>query len=246
MTASAVRLAAACAAMLACAAGPGAASQPQPERAIGAPEADVPLGSRIPRWREVPLAGEREAAAVLRSFGRCIVRTQRSRAEALVRSAPDSAEMSRLSVQLVGRPTRCLSARRMSLTSALFRGALAEALLAQPDLAGLAVAPAPAPENFDAFAALAISADVDGLDEEDRALLVGRWMATCIAHQQPEIIRRLLATSGMAAEERRLLAASEAAFNNCLDSGQVLRVDQLTLRAVLAEALYLRLAGAAR
>ena len=231
------------------------AQSPPPSRAADAApsgettersEPVTPLGSRIPRWNSPPMASEREAVDVMRRFASCIVRTQRTRAERLLRTLPQSTDQVAVVRELVGRPTECLSARSMRLSEILFRGAIAEVFLRETVLTGLTADPQP-PGDYRAFAARLEAADVNGVDDEDRAAIVGRWLGQCVASERPDLIRDVLEVSPGSRDEQQALRAAETALSGCLLQGQVLNVHQLTMRALLAEALYARLpAGATR
>jgi hypothetical protein len=225
-------------AMLAAAAAllaPAALAQPEPEE-----EPEVPLGSRIPRWDARQMASEREAVQVLHRFANCMVRSHAEAAATLLATAPESEAQRAAGQALIGRRNACLWARSMRLKYSLFRGAVAEAFLdRQPDSMALIQAQ-PSVEEFDAFSARLAAVDQDGLDEDDRALIVGRWVSYCMANEHPELIKALLGTRPSSGGEQQALTASQGAISACLLEGQALRVDRLTIRALFAEALYHR------
>jgi len=210
---------------------------------VGSPAVAVPeppLGTRIPRWDGGPRASDRDAARVLRDFGRCVVRTQPGSATLLLRTLPESQEERGAIRTLVGRPTSCLSAARMMLNSVLFRGSIAEGFLVRAGLDSLPLLP-PAPvEEFASYSTRLSAADVDGVDQQDRAIILGGWLAACVAREQPQLVVPVLKAAPLSREEQAALRAAEGAFSTCLPSGQVLRVDRFSIRALLAEALYHR------
>ncbi|HEV2080383.1 MAG TPA: hypothetical protein VGR19_10880 [Allosphingosinicella sp.] len=126
----------------------------------------------------------------------------------------------------------------------IFRGALAEGLLKRDRVLDEPVVTAAEPEEFSTFAQRLTAADTDGLDDEDKALLVGRWVAHCLAQEHPEATRSILATRPLSREEERALRGSDPTLSACLLHGQVLKVDRLSFRALLAEAYYHRTAAA--
>lgn len=203
----------------------------------------TPIGTRIPQWVEPKLLAEKESVRVLHDFARCIVGRKASDARALLVSPPESKEQQRAGARMVGRPTTCLkNARKMTLKASLFRGAIAEALYAGSALHD----PMPdtkAPIGFEAFTTKLAAHDADGLDEEDKGLLVGRWVAYCAVHEGGGLVRSLLQTTPMTPEEAAGMRELNKVFSSCLPDGRSLTVNMLTMRALLAEALYARVAG---
>jgi hypothetical protein len=193
---------------------------------------------------------QRDATKVMHQFADCISKKMPTKVRALLATMPDSDDQSRLVKSLVGDPSSCLeNASKMRLTSTLFRGALAEALLKNDPVIVQRTAvllSSPPSQSFDRLtAALANSEPSTCLNDEDRATLVGRWVAYCSVHENPLPIRALLATEAGSAAEAEALRALESTFSHCLLKGQTLTVDRLTMRALLAEALYNRVAAVA-
>jgi hypothetical protein len=127
----------------------------------------------------------------------------------------------------------------MTMPPHLFRGALAEALLKR---SGRIDHPAPAPSTAEDFGTFEerLKAAPKGVDEEDQAMTVGRWLAHCIAREHPEVTRTILLTRMSSRREGQALTGTRSAFSACLRERQVLQVHRLSLRAVLAEAYYHR------
>jgi hypothetical protein len=200
----------------------------------------VPAGSRIPRWEENRLADYRDSVRILREFARCIIRRDPEGAARLMETTPESDEQRDAVAALIGPHDSCLYARSMRVSVVLFRGAAAERFLRLQD-PPVTVLPSPAQlEDYAAFSSRLAAVDSDGLDDDDRANIVGRWLARCIAHERPDVIRAVLATRSMSEEEQEALNAAELVFSACLMEGQTLNVHQLTIRGLLAEALYHR------
>ena len=217
-----------------------AAAQRAPAASAAGPA--VPLGSRVPRWDAAPMAGEREAERIMRSFANCVVRTKSAQAAALLRTMPETAEQLGILNALVGRESACLTARQMRISKTLLRGAIAEALVTRAPFAAAPLPEAARVEDFGAYSARMTAADMDEVTAEDGANLVGRWLAECVAAEHPELIRTVLASGYGSDAERRALRAAQPAFSSCLLEGQARTVDRLTMRGLLAEALYRRLA----
>jgi len=185
---------------------------------------------------------ERHAIGVLHKFAKCIAKTKTVQAQALLATLPESAEQFRLVREIVGQESSCLrDAREMRLKPSLFRGAIAEALYNLNAIVGSPPLSPSVPRNtFESLTARLAAADVDGLDVEDRALLVGRWLAYCSVHEDPGAVDGLMATAPGSVKEGEGLRGFAELFSRCLIQGQTLQVDQLTMRALLAEALYAR------
>lgn len=182
---------------------------------------------------------------VLRTFAECVVATKPERAADLIRSLPESQEQAVAARAIIGRESRCIAIDRMALSATLFRGAIAEALMAAPHVSWRTVGATPHPDTFDTFYARLQAADVDGLDEKEIALVTARWFARCVAREQPVFVRSLLRTEPFSERESALLGEAGVAFSSCLPQGRTLTVNRLTMRGLLAEALYLRLNGLA-
>lgn len=206
-------------------------------------EPRVPIGSRIPRWPD--LAPQREAVAVLHRFGLCVATTRTKEAKALLSAVPYSPEHKRWIATINGRDgSKCLDAGKMKLTGTLYRGAVAEGLY-QSDVA-LRQRPLEVmdpPLSLEALVAPIVANAKEPITDDDRALFVARWLSYCIAHEGPDRIRAYLATKPASADEVRALNSMNDVFTKCLPKGQTLKVDRLTIRAMLAEALYQRAAA---
>lgn len=69
---------------------------------------------------------------------------------------------------------------------------------------------------------------------------VANEMAVCVAEQNPQGIRALLATTAESAEELAAARALSGSLGPCLPQGATLKANRQSLRAALAEALFHR------
>ena len=196
-----------------------------------APRQDVPQGNRSATTTPAPTTAA-PRAEVLRAAV-CVAERDSGAADALLATAPYSAEERDRAVRLLRAAERCLRLGSPIATSALlFRGAVAETLY-ETRFARPAAARNPAAAAATFFRA----ADVAGRD--DAALLATTFeLAHCTAPRHPDLIRALLAAEPGSEAETAALTALYPSFGACVPAGTQLRVDRGGVRAVLAEALY--------
>jgi hypothetical protein len=123
----------------------------------------------------------------------------------------------------------------------LFKGALAEAFIEAPPSRSVRGTSRPA-ATYEAIAAGYPAVDRDGLSEEDRAAIDAASIAYCFTPGNQAAVRDLLTTDPASPQEREKLRAMDAQLRAC-GSGRMPRIGQLTMRSLLAVALYHRLAG---
>lgn len=202
-------------------------------------EEQVPIGSNLARVVQRDMLDREDTLRVLRELGRCLATRNREISIQFLRAAPGSRDDEILTKQLVGSPTSCLRhAEKFRLDTGSLRGAIAEALLSGNLPPGQFVGePAPPPEEFAAFAASLYGGDLNGLDNADRALLIARWLAYCVAYEDPAAIKSLLAVRHGAPEEPAAFKRLNEPMGKCMMADQKLEVDKVMVRALVAEAL---------
>lgn len=200
---------------------------------------DAPTAEQLARRRElsrgavviVPTRTERLGSAsaeqeptaqevvTLTEFARCAARRRVPQAEALLGLDYRQDEYDRVARDLASRSWQCTPDGRLIFSRILFAGGLAEerlsTLLAGAPLAGRI---ASAPE----------------LGTRDRTEAVGH----CLLRAQPASVARLLASTPVSAEETALVAELTPQLVDCVPTGQILRVSQSSLRAILAMSAY--------
>jgi hypothetical protein len=207
-------------ALIACSLAPAHAQEPVE------PQEEVRLGSRIP-WRiEQPTATQREATRVLYRFARCTVDAKPEDASALLRTAMDAAEHSGIVNRLGGDNNRCLrGASGMRLQAVAFRGAIANALYLR---------------DYPAFPAdrLPVAADRAGEMLTGNPGTMMADFAGCVVRTNPAAVDALLRTRPASDEEHAQLNGMVGELSSCLFRGQMLQVNALTLRSILAESAF--------
>jgi hypothetical protein len=205
---------------------------------------ETPLGTRIPRWEKKSLVAETQAVEIMRRFARCTIKTRRKASVAILSTLPNSKEEAKWVGPLIGlKGSSCLTAAKMTVNSALLRGTIAEVLLDEPEHGGRVLSVARPQQGFDTFTRPLTAVYQDGMDAGDRAVLVGRWVAYCSAHEDPARVRLLLASKPASRDELAALRDMGDLFSKCLLQGQKLELEALSMRALLAEAIYNRLVG---
>lgn len=206
-----------------------------------AQERVVPIGTRLPRWERPVVASEAKAIRTLRAFSSCLALKVEA-APQLLRTLPETAEEERVVRELTSGRRKCsFGWGELRLRPYLFRGSIAEALYRAGVAAGAGPpAPAPIPQGFESFAAKLTAADRNGLDDEDRNLLVGRWLGYCAAHENPSGIDSLLRSEPSTPAEISALRVLRPTLDGCLFKGQIADLSAVAIRALLAEALYQR------
>jgi hypothetical protein len=184
-----------------------------------------------------------EALRILHAYARCASSRDPAAAAALVRSVPGSDEEGRLAGAVTSFPDCLSGAGELAGRVHLFRGALAEALYERRRGTGAPPAPRPPTETYASLLARGASAS-ESAGTQDEALTVARWVAHCAAHENPGATHAMLRTRPHSSAERAALNDLAGSLGACLHSGTQLQADAATMRALLAEALYLRTAAA--
>jgi hypothetical protein len=185
-----------------------------------------PLGSRIYRKARPVEKSEEGGVKVMHLFAACVAKTQKTGAKYLLTTEIGSADQSRAVNRLVGGNSRCLGlyAAKMSLSQTLFRGAIAEALYKQQFRQLPISAPASLVKSVE---------DVRG----EASLVLGAF-ARCVVSRKAGGVDALLRTTAASSDEEVAIGALKDIFDPCALERQTIEIDALTLRAALAEALY--------
>lgn len=185
--------------------------------------------SPIPSWKQSHL--QEGGDATVRSIYRlavCVRLKKRQAAEALLASAPGSAqENALLHAAVPSGPTDCpIRNTRLVIRSAiLLRGAIAESIYNGEGLRPRAASALPATE--------ALQPSKSGSE-----LGVARWVARCAVRRGPRLAHEMLKWNIGAVGEARALHSLKPAFIACLPPGERLQISRLNMRALIAEELY--------
>jgi len=202
----------------------GSAPPPPPE----VPRGGSGSGSNAPATPPTPAT-----PAELQAGAACLLGRNAAAADAILATAPFSAEERQQAISLLREIQRCQHQRQpMTTAPSLLRGALAEALVesrfATPQPAATPpLAPAPLYHVERATT------------RTDAASFAPAYvMAECTVVQHPELVRALLATAPATPEAGAALQALNGAFVACVPAGTQIGVDPRHIRGVLAEDLY--------
>lgn len=194
----------------------------------GAAAAEKPL-PLIPDWKQSHLLeGGDPTVRSLYRLAICVSQRNRQAAEALLASAPDSAEeKALLRTAVPSGPTDCpIRNTRLVIRSAiLLRGAIAESIYN-----GERVRPR-------TTSALSLT-EVFQPSEPGSDFATARWVALCAVRREPRLAHDVLKWNIGAVGEERALRLLKPTFIACLPPGQRLRVSRINIRALIAEELY--------
>lgn len=189
-------------------------------------EKQLPL---VPDWKQSHLQeGGDPTVRSLYRLAICVRLKQRQAAEALLASAPGSAEENALLRAAVpSGPTDCpIRNTRLVIRSAiLLRGAIAESIY---NGGGFRPRKASALSLTDALQP----------SEQGSEFAVARWVAHCAVRREPRLAHDVLKWNIGAVGEQRALRLLKPAFIACLPSGERLRISRINIRALIAEELY--------
>ena len=168
-----------------------------------------------------------ESVRALQMYGRCVLRRDAARVDALLATAPGSADEQTLSKQIVDRDGSGCLGNNASLRGddKLFRGSLAEAVYRR---------------RYMAADAVALDGAMKASPSTDFADVVSKF-ADCVVAGNPAQIRALFASEPMSVEEKAAVGALSPGFAPCIDPTQQLRLNKAILRAILASATVDRL-----
>lgn len=184
---------------------------------------------RVPDWKQSHLhEGGDPTVRSLYRLAICLSLRKRQAAEALLASAPGSAEENaQLHAAVPSGPTDCpiWNARLVIRSAILLRGAIAEALY---NGGGLKPRSASALALTDAFQP----------SQQGSEFAVARWVAHCAVRREPRLAHDVLKWNIGAVGEERALRLLKPAFLACLPAGERLRISRINIRALIAEELY--------
>lgn len=177
----------------------------------------------------------RLAGISLHQLAQCLVRSYPTEIKGVFEPKGDaSSREARLTTFMAPRMKEegCLRARKMRFGWSIFRGTLAEKLLADsPGVSTDRVRPAAfaTPGEYSWTARRMTDADFDRVEP----------IATCVVAANPLAARALLATKPVTGEERDALAALHGELGSCIGSDKPIALHPMNVRAAIAEALYL-------
>ncbi|RVT43940.1 hypothetical protein [Sphingobium algorifonticola] len=159
----------------------------------------------------------------LRRFAQCVVRGQPALANALLAAEADSPQETAMFRKIAASRNRCLGKGRLAMKNRAMRGALAEQMYLQayPD-------PVRAPARPDA--------PVRTSPDSTKAY---HDYGNCVVTRDPAAADAVLRAKPGSVEEKQTYQQTAAALSSCLSGDDAaLRIDRLTMRGYLAEALY--------
>lgn len=176
-----------------------------------APQGNVPPGTS----RDYTI----EDVQTLVEFSRCVARRRAPEAEALLATYRQPS-FDAAAQRMANRTLPCTPDLRLRLFRELFAGGLAEELLVST-LGG-------------ANLATRVGASVARIEPRDATEAIG----LCLVRNQPQAASALLATAPASAEEQRLAVEMTPQVADCVPAGQIARITQPSLRAIVALAAY--------
>ena len=170
-------------------------------------------------------------AVAVHDFGRCIAPRAPRLAAKLLATQPVSRAERDAARHLTDNGDPCMTFGTIGQATVLLRGAVAEGLLAGP-LAGAALHPAPATPVWS-------TVDPSVAEDYRRSSEESYGMARCVVMAQPADVRALIDTLPDSAPERFAFDRLKPALDPCHTGVAGMRLDRPTLRALLAESLYM-------
>jgi hypothetical protein len=212
--------------------------------ALPAAAAPAPTRTAIPPWERPVPKGEDMAVRALRTYSACLALAPD--APRLLRMTPGTSEEAAALHALVRGRKQCRLKGQLSVRAYMLRGAIAEVLYSAA-AAGRSniLSPASPAETFSAFIARLTAAARDGREPIDARIRAWRWMAYCAAHGDPYAAEALLRSKPSDPAEVAALQALRPALEACLRQEDWAELRAVTIRALIAEALFRRLPVAA-
>ena len=164
-------------------------------------------------------------------FGRCIAPRAIHAAQKLLATQPVSKAERNAARYLSDHGDPCLTFGTIGQPTVLLRGAVAEGLLAGP-LAGGALRPAPATPVWPVPDS-SVTSNYQRSNEESYGF------ARCVVMASPNGVRALIDTKLDSDEERAAFDGLKPILSPCHTGVEGMRLDRPTLRALLAEGLYM-------
>lgn len=204
------------------------------------PEAAAARPKPMPFWERPAPKGESEAVRALRAYAACVA--QAPEASLVLRTTPGSAQEAAALRALVRRRRACFPNGQLRMRAYLLRGAVAERqYLAEAARRPDGLSTISPPETFGAFSARLAAAARNRLDAGGRKILAWQWMAYCAVHGDPAAAAALLRSASSDQAEIDALRALRPALEACLAPEHWAELRAVTIRALLAEALFQRL-----
>ena len=171
----------------------------------------------------------KRAIATIEGATDCMLRRNAGQVHAFMATVPGSREEYRISHYMYDRMGHCLSGT-VWMSGALIRGVIAELLFNErfppsTDRPG----EVPAANEFGPLSeAMEIGSEY----------IAGYTFARCLTMAELETVRALVRSPAASVEETRQFAALRPAMSDCVTEGATFSTDRLTLRALLAQAVY--------
>ena len=207
--------------------------------AVAAPAAaEPPLGSRLGDRLRAEKIDEEKAAQHGHAIATCLANKRKPAVERFL-AASDEKTMDKAQTSFSSGDLVCFDAedvglvegRRVSWSTDLLRGMLAEALL-KKQMSQVAAMPAlPLRQGRYQRAWFALTGRNEAVDE----------MGACLADTAPLGIAAVLGTEAYSAAEKQAFGAIVPMMGKCLSAGAKLSGNRQALRAAMADALYQRL-----
>lgn len=192
--------------------------------AAAAAEKQPPL---IPSWKQSHFEEANPAVRSVYMLAVCSKKHRRAAGEALLASAPDSAEeasLIRAATSLVYADCPVRFPRTRLNNPIVMRGAIAEAIYK-----GDRMKPRRADLPFD---------EAFRPSDRESATAVARWVARCAVHRKPLLAHPILSFNPGAIGEANALRSLKPSLAACLPEGERLQISRLEFRALIAEQLY--------
>ena len=209
--------------------------------AAAAQEAQEAQDSRIPTWDQSHLAEGYFTVRVARAFGFCSVDGRRRSVETLLQTEPYSPEEWDAVQALFAEPLpQCYAGnwRAVFRSVPFIRGIVAEYLYKKLNRRPLANTALPLNVSYETYLRRWSSSDGRALPQRVTNELTARWVATCATAAVPRAVHDVIRFDSGSPGETRALRALRPVLYACLPPDRALRVSRLTMRALLAEALY--------
>ena len=181
----------------------------------------------IPSWKQSHFEEANPAVRSVYMLAVCSKRHRRAAGDALLASAPGSAEeagLIRAATSLVYADCPIRFPRTRINNPIVMRGAIAEAFYN-----GDRMKPRRAELPFD---------EVFRSSDRNSPTAVARWVARCAVHRKPLLAHSVVRFNPGAVGEANALHALKPIFAACLPEGERLQISRLEFRALIAEELY--------
>ena len=177
-----------------------------------------------------PAQAQDAGSAIVADFAQCVVSGDRDSASALLETVPGSRAEKAMDMRIKRRFDRCLALSNTArLSPVLTRGAIAAVLYRQ--LYGQRLPTGMMPQGYKV-------AWVAGSDAPTGGAYAPYAFAACVASANPEAAHSLTISALRSAEGQAAMTALSAGFPACLPKGSRMTINRMTVRALVAEAMY--------